>query len=902
MPKAHPAITSFNGGELSPRMAGRVDFDKYGSGCYKCENFVLTVQGPGSFRPGTHYADETNIHTGTVARVGWLRPFVVSYDAAYVLEFTSFALGFFTNRARLSHTQAVTGAVNNGAGLIRLTVVAHGFLDNQRVQVSKVGGVPNSTGTWTVDVINANTIDLLGSTFAGAYTVGGIAVGAYLIANPVAITANTDGGCPFDTEQLGNTMYLTNGVGMPYKLTRLTASTFSIASLSINDGPYMDQNIDQAITVQPSAAFGGINIVGVGNPFTAAMVGALIRAEPKNLSSVKPWEPGKVVAANDLRRSDGKTYAAVNAGTTGSVRPTHDYGSAFDGSDPATAVEWLFQEAGYGVARITGFTNGNLVAASVLSVFPINLVTVASYRWSIGAWGSHNEFPKYVAFYRDRLVFAGERLLWFSPAGDYESMAPDEFGQQTTESAITIEVVGREANPIRWLSAQDRLLVGTGAGEFAVGEITDADPLGPANIKCVLQSTYGARDIGTESIGEATFFTQRNGVRVREMAYSLDLDKYAARDVTVLADHAARSGIIDFAYQKSPDSILWCALASGNLAAFTYEREQDVYGWHRHFLGRSLSTGANVESVCCIPSPDGTLTDTWFMVERALAGPGIVHYVEWMDHRFETGDDPEDNFFLDSGLSFDGANAVLGATLTPGAGATVDEQAGVSMTSAPGAFVSGDVGKLIHYRYQDEDDEEWHTAKAEITGFTSTAIVTATIRSPFPSLAVIASGLWRITATTLSGLSHLEGETVGVVTNGAEHADRTVSAGAITLSVPASKAHVGLKYRGAISPMRIEAGAADGTAQGKIKRTTKVVFRLVESLGGSYGPREDNQIAFKYREPANAMDEPPPLFTGDQTVDWQGGYDTDGFYYVVQDKPFPLTLAAIFPKVNTQDR
>jgi hypothetical protein len=46
----------------------------------------------------------------------------------------------------------------------------------------------------------------------------------------------------------------------------------------------------------------------------------------------------------------------------------------------------------------------------------------------------------------------------------------------------------------------------------------------------------------------------------------------------------------------------------------------------------------------------------------------------------------------------------------------------------------------------------------------------------------------------------------------------------------------------------------------------------------------------------------PPLFTGDQMVEWSGGYDFDGYLVVVQDQPLPLTLVAIMPQVHTQDR
>jgi hypothetical protein len=70
-------------------------------------------------------------------------------------------------------TLPVTGAVNNGSGLIRLTVTAHTLATGDVVPVQNVGGVPNATGLFTVTSVDANHVDLQNSVFAGTYTSGG---------------------------------------------------------------------------------------------------------------------------------------------------------------------------------------------------------------------------------------------------------------------------------------------------------------------------------------------------------------------------------------------------------------------------------------------------------------------------------------------------------------------------------------------------------------------------------------------------------------------------------------------------------------------------------------------------------------------------------------------------------
>lgn len=76
--------------------------------------------------------------------------------------------------------RTITNAVNNGAGLIRLTVATtNGMITGQSVIVADVGGVTAANGTFRITVINTTQLDLQASTFSGSYTAGG-----YVIHNP----------------------------------------------------------------------------------------------------------------------------------------------------------------------------------------------------------------------------------------------------------------------------------------------------------------------------------------------------------------------------------------------------------------------------------------------------------------------------------------------------------------------------------------------------------------------------------------------------------------------------------------------------------------------------------------------------------------------------------------------
>lgn len=70
--------------------------------------------------------------------------------------------------------KTISGAANNGSGLIRITAIAHGYSTNDVVYIDEIGGTVEAKGKWTITVITSDTFDLVGSTFTNAYTSGGI--------------------------------------------------------------------------------------------------------------------------------------------------------------------------------------------------------------------------------------------------------------------------------------------------------------------------------------------------------------------------------------------------------------------------------------------------------------------------------------------------------------------------------------------------------------------------------------------------------------------------------------------------------------------------------------------------------------------------------------------------------
>lgn len=155
--------------------------------------------------------------------------------------------------------------------------------------------------------------------------------------------------------------------------------------------------------------------------------------------------------------------------------------------------------------------------------------------------------------------------------------------------------------------------------------------------------------------------------------------------------------------------------------------------------------------------------------------------------------------------------------------------------------------------------------------------------------------------TTISGLDHLEGETVQVLADGSAHADKTVSSGSITLDRSASTVHVGYSYTSAVQTLRLEGGADDGVSQGKIKRIHGVTVRFLNTVGGEVGPTPTTLDRIPFRDSSMAMDEAVPMFNGDKEVFFPSGYDNDARVYIRQTQPLPMTVLAVMRRSNTFD-
>jgi hypothetical protein len=96
MPNATIPLTSFTGGEWSPRLHGRVDIQKYNTACEVLQNMVIYPHGGITRRMGMEYIEDAK--TNAVRLI----PFEYNREQAYVLEFGENYIRFFRNGAQIA--------------------------------------------------------------------------------------------------------------------------------------------------------------------------------------------------------------------------------------------------------------------------------------------------------------------------------------------------------------------------------------------------------------------------------------------------------------------------------------------------------------------------------------------------------------------------------------------------------------------------------------------------------------------------------------------------------------------------------------------------------------------------------------------------------------------------------
>ena len=607
----------------------------------------------------------------------------------------------------------------------------------------------------------------------------------------------------------------------------------------------------------------------------------------------------------------------------------------------------------YGIVEITGFTSATAVTATVIRTLGS---TSATKLWSEGAWSDARGYPSCGTFHEERLMLGGTTFephrIDGSKTNEWENFRADSVFD---DDSVSYSLAASEMNAIRWLISKEVLLMGTSGAEWKLGSFDTGEPLTPGNPTVPrIQTTFGSKDIQAIMLANIVLFVvggqseDAPGRVVRGAQYVFEKGEsggYDAPDYTTLAEHITESGIVSMAYQQQPEPILWCVLNNGRLIGMTFEPGEKIWGWF------DVITDGLFKDVGIIPGESED--EIWVIVERIIDDLA-KRYIEYFKPR-DWGSDQADCFFVDSGLSFDGGDAVtitgiskadpcvVTAANTFSDGDQVKIKGVVGMTEVNSKVYSVSNPSSVNFELRDQldtvdidstgftnfassitGDVEWdsdtitNVSAADIaklaygttvtgTGIASGATITAIGGDSFTisekaiatktTVTITARGEVMQVDNAFSGLDHLEGKTVSVLGDGTVHSNVIVSSGAVTLTDYFNKVHIGLPYKSKLMPMKLELQTQGGTARAKVKKITSIIFSFYKSLGCTFGTTEATET-IPFRKVSDAMGEAVPLFTGEKQQTFPGGYELNGDIFVVQEQPLPLTLRSIMPELT----
>lgn len=594
MAKDTPIQNTFDGGVLSPLLAGRTDLAKYFNGCAVLENFLPSVQGPLIRRGGTQFI--AAVKNG--ASRSWLIRFQVSERVSYMLEFGHLYVRFYTNRGRLvsggSPVEVATPytaadlTAEDGTCSLRVVQSADTMYMFHRSHK------PRKLLRQSADSFAIETVSLTGGPFQDVNAVKSAVVKVSVEVGSGTMTANTD---VFTPANVGSLFYV---------------ETQDLASVK----PWaVQKRVDVNTVRRVDNRVYICTAVGSGS------------------------DPGPVTGNVTPTHTEGRAWDGDGQDVSG------------DSLGPI-GVEWQYLHAGSGVVLVTGYTDARNVSVQVVDRVPVDVLSTGTYKWAKPLFSATDGWPEQGVFWRQRLVLMAGRSGAMSVTSDFENFsAKSAGGEQETDSSIVFRLNARQINRAVWMIESDNLIIGTDGDEWIAGPIQANQALGPANFRAERRTAYGSRSIQPVEVGGRILFAQSSGRKIRDYEYSYDTNNYASSDITKLASNVLLTGVVDLTYQQEPDSIIWAARADGRLVGCTYDQEagrSDVYAWHPHKM-----INGDVESVEAMPAPDGSADDLWMIVRRQVNGQ-TVRYVELLRAPLKDEDGQAEAFYVDSGLTYRG--------------------------------------------------------------------------------------------------------------------------------------------------------------------------------------------------------------------------------------------------------
>lgn len=600
---------SFISGEIAPSLRSRVDINKYQSGLALCENFIVRAQGGAYSRPGVRYIDEV----GDSTKQARLLPFSFNVEQTYILVFEDLKLRFIKDGVYIEtapdtpyeivtpYTEAQLSRLNITQNADVLTIV---HPDHDPANLSRL-----SDTNWTLtDIDYAPSVDVPVWVSSSVLNITYISQ-----ANPAVVTvASTSSLSDNDVATITSVNGMTQINDKHSPITVINSTTFRLDEI--------DSSVFSVYTSGGTATV-GITTTGEGaGDYDKNYTYVVTAVDSDGIESLAS-------TSESITTSSLTTTAGVRLDWD-AVADAEYYRIYKDPSDNTDIFGWI------GDSKTTSFVDFNIAP-----------ITSDSHPIDRQPFSGADNKPGAVSYYQQRQVFANTnnepQAVYTTQTGNYNSLRKSS--PTKDDDALTFTIAASQVNEIRHIVSLDSLILLTSGGEWKVTEGQD-QVLTPFTIGVKSQSFNGASYVPPVIINNTVLYIQEKGTRIRDLGYQFSADKFEGNDLSLMSEHLFEGHqIVDMAFSAEPYGILWCVRDDGILLGLTYQREQQVWGWHQHDLG------GIVESVAVISEDN---RDALYMIIQRTINSVAVRYIERMEIRDTSS--AENAFCVDSGLSYNG--------------------------------------------------------------------------------------------------------------------------------------------------------------------------------------------------------------------------------------------------------
>lgn len=726
--------------------------------------------------------------------------------------------------------------------------------------------------------------------------------------------------------QQGDVLTLTHGTAWVRRLIRRGHRSWSLEKLLPNDGPFNTLNTTN-VTISTDAITGEVNLTASEPLFTTDDEGVLFsltnqgQTQTETATSADTYTNGiRVTGINSETRTFTVTITITGNLTVqlqASSGNENDYNAVKDHDAHTSSTTFTFYDANdnqvwYYRLGCTSYTDGAATmtmayhggsGTGVIRVIYINsstsaygevlktlASTFASKTWKRGAWSDAQGHPVSITRGYGRHWYGRGIKVWSTVSDDFTSF---DTGDGKDDRAIAVTIAAPSADAIKWMSYLGNVIIGTSTAEYIGLPITNAQVVAPNNFQVIDKTYRGGTSLMPVNADGSVLFVDRSRRKLIQFVQNpkaLSDTAYISVDLNELSTELTWDGITSVAIQRTPEPRIFCVLGSGVCRVLLFRRDIGDLGiaaW-----ATIKTKGGVIEYVTVLPQ--GNEDIVYFMVRRTVGGV-MQRSLERLGASVVLND--EDLYHLDAALELNLERPDTRAIASAASGA-------ITITTDDAAFAVGDIGKVV-----------WiGGGQAEITGYTSTTEVSATVRFPVTVLDEdgdpdpAASGRWGMGAEVgrVEGLDHLVGETVRIYGDMTDLGTATVDEeGGVDLPKDCSVVKVGKDVVSRFKSLKLSYGAQKGTAlnQNKaVKNLSLILYRTGSTLNFGHSFATNDLKPVDTRTTEVLPGQPTPLFTGEWFGGQNGAIQTDARQHYEVRGPAPATVLAHVLDIDTRDR